>query len=459
MKIKKNHLRVIIICLFILQVLTCLSPPALSVGAQEEKAYFYRGVERQVLDNGLTIITLNRNDMPLVSINIFVNTGSINETEKTSGITHFCEHLFFRGTEKRTGTEIKWEIERLGGVFNAETSRDYTRYFVNVPSEFGLEALEIYCDSVRNANYTDESIEKERMVILEEYNLTRNSPATLLNDGIYNVAFTEHPYRKSVIGTVENIKRFNREDFLDYKNTFYTPENMVIVIVGNFDKTKYMSYIKKFFGDMPGGTPNRNISNITCPINNPNIVIDEKQFFSEKAYFVMGFKSPGFLDQQDVLAMDLLIFMLGQGKNSIMNRELKEKRKLVEDIGAHFLTSKEPGLVMFSTQIQASQAEQLKESIFTVLWNIKRGNFSDSDIERARNLLLKHFTYGNETNEGKAESLGFYEILGDMNFALNYKNLIRSVTKEDMVRTANKYFNDEYVLYILKPAAEKDSSR
>lgn len=453
----KNSIRIFMIFLVLFSI--SIAPIYAKETAKESDftPNFFKGVQKEVLSNGLTVITLERKDFPIVAVNIFVNTGGINEDEKTSGISHFCEHLFYRGTQKRTGIELKKEIEELGGVFNAETSKDMTRYHLTVPSEYGLQALEIYCDSAVNSNYEPESIEQERKVILEEYNLTRQNPAVIIRDKLYSLAFSQHPYVKSVIGTQETLKAFSRDDFLRYKKRFYSPENMTIVLVGNFNRNKYITFLKDFFKDIPGDQPTRSNHYANNALTCNKEVIEVGDFNSTMAFFTLAFRSPGILDREDVLAMDMIIFMLGNGKNSIFSRELNKKMKLVDDMNADYLTSRDPGLIIFSAQVPPEKIGVLKESVLKILEDLKQGNFSEEEMKKARNLLLKTYTYGNETCDGKADALGFYETLSDMDFALNYITKVENMKKEDIVRAANKYFGENYILYVMKPKPRRES--
>lgn len=234
--------------------------PDYAAASKVEVTNVFKNVKREVMPNGLTIITLQDPNSRLVSINFFVNTGSINENERIGGISHFCEHMFYRGSKELSGIDMKRAIENIGGTFNAETSRDYTRFFVNIPTEYGYDALKIYSDAFRNARYPEKAFEKEKQVILEEYNMTSDSPTQILFRKLYAMAFPMHPYGKDIIGTIDSIKNMSREDLLNYKHKWYTPENTIIVIVGNFDRSRYLSYIKNYFGDIPGGPPARFMS-------------------------------------------------------------------------------------------------------------------------------------------------------------------------------------------------------
>jgi zinc protease len=411
----------------------------------------FEGAKKETLPNGLTIISQVNPSSSLVSINFFIKTGSINEDNRTSGISHFCEHMFYRGTGQRSGVQMKAEIENLGGVFNAETSRDYTRYYVDIPSNFGLDALKIYCDALRNADYGTEQIDQERKVILEEYGLTKENPTVTMRDKIYALAFGSHPYGRSVIGSAETIKSFTRNDLLNYRSRWYSPQNISIVITGNFDREKYLVFLRSYFKDVPGSAREVAPDRTADGVKGGKEIVEEKPGISEVAYFLMCYPSPGIKDRDDVLAMDLLVFMIGQGKGSIFNRELNRNKKLVDEIGADYLTSREPGLIQFFTQVAPDNVEMLKESIFTILFKMKKGNFSDEDIERARNLLIRSYIYGAETSDGKADALGFYDCLCGMDFAVGYIDSIQKVKKDDVVRVANKYFGEDYYLYVMKP--------
>lgn len=452
-RLKNSILSILILLIICLHI----SPAYQKQAFADKKSYnIFKGVKREILDNGLTVITLEKKDIPLVSINIFVNTGSINESEQTTGISHFCEHLFYRGTEKRTGIQMKKEIEMLGGTFNAETSKDYTRFYVNIPSQYGLKALEIYCDSIRNASYMPECIKQERKVILEEYNLTRQNPMFIIQENLYSMAFSEHPYNRSVIGTKESIKSFRREDFIRYKETFYSPENLVIVIVGDFNREKYVKFVKSFFSDMPGGVRYRDNHYANIPLDEEREKIDVKKYPMKKAIFTMAYRSPGIKDFDDVLAMDILIFMLGQGENSIFNRELCKKKRIADGVSADYLTSKDPGLIVFSSEVPCDKIDTVKECLCGILSDIRQGKFTEKEMNTARKLLIKTYIYGNETNGGRADALGFYEVLGDMKYGVDYIDRINKLTKEDVIRVANKYFSQKYVVYIMKPAPRED---
>ncbi len=413
------------------------------------------GAKRVVLPNGLTLITLVVPDSRAVSINLFVKTGSVNENSAISGISHFCEHMFYRGTKSRKGIYVKRVIEGYGGKFNAETTRDYTRFFLDIPSQYAFDAFKIYCDALINADYPSDLVEKERKVILEEYRLTKENPAFDIQKVLYSNAFgKDSPYGRMVIGTEKTIKCISRDDLLIYKRKRYIPKNIVIVVVGNFNEEKFINYVKKYFGGIPSS--NSSSSPEVHPLSKKVEIEKTKPLPLKNDLFAVAFPSPGIKDWKDVVTMDVLTFMLGKGNKSLLNRVLCKEKKVAKSVNVEFYTSKYPGLVIFLAEVSPYKLKAFKDSLFSLIEDIKRGNFPDDDFQRAKQMLKKAYLYGLTTNDGKAQTLGFYQCLGDMNMAITYINDIESVSKEDVERVCKKYFSSHYIGYILKPKRWED---
>ena len=430
------------------------------------------------LKNGLTIITKDIKSSPLLSINIFVRAGSKDETVSTEGITHFCEHLFFRGTRSATGVEFKSSLESMGGVCNAETTKDYTRYYLNIPARHGMKGLKLMLDALQNAAFNEEEIEQERKVIIEEYKMTRESLMGILADGMYEMAFQEHPYRNPIIGTEKNLKSFKRADFLGFRQHFYSPEKLIFVIVGNCDEVKTIQAIVEAFKDIPPYAGREN----TLPVEKKQTEIREKTIFKgyDRTILVMGFHGPSVSDRQYIYATDLLCFMLGTGNSSILNRDLVTEKNLVKDISVNFLTQRDPGLIIIDASLKSSKdgppggkgkpfkprgrqskgqepqpkdknVEDVKQEILQVLKKVASGEFGEEDITRARNLLVNSYIFGSETNAGEASNFGFYEAIDSSEFARTYVRNVKKVKKEDLIAAAQKYLSGPYCSLIVKP--------
>lgn len=435
---RMRYLKRIIVLIYIISFFS-------SFAFAKENFLFYKKFR---LPNGMTVILKEDHSHPLVSVNIYVKASSLTEDEKISGISHFCEHMFYRGTHLRSGIQIKRGIETLGGATNAETNKDFTRYFVDIPSNYLKNILEILSDALINSKFSPSDIESERKVILEEYNLHSSSPLSCIYTDLYELAFEEHPYRMPVIGTRQNLESFKREDLLSYKNKFYVPQNISLVLVGDFDAQSILPVIKDYFGGMPSSgavSPSCKVRNITSS----KTKVEEKD--TSEPLMVIGYPTPGILEASAsiIYPLDILTFILGQGEGSIL-RQLKEKYK-ISMISADFITSKEPGLFIITASSGKEHFEKAKGAIFEEIEKLKGGELSDDDFQRGKNFLINTYIFQNETNSGKASTIGFYEAIYDSSFASYYLDRIEEVKKEDVLLAAKEIFSKNYTCIIYMP--------
>ena len=203
------------------------------------------------LDNGQTVIVQEEHSNPIVTIDTWVKTGSIDEDDNNSGVSHFLEHLFFKGTKAHPAGEFDKLLESKGAVINAATSKDYTHYYILLPSKFFDMALELHADMLLNPQIPRKELEKERKVVLEEIAKNENEPDRQLYENLNSLMYTSHPYKRKVIGNSKVIETIRREEILDYYNTHYAPSNMVTVIVGDVDTKQVLEKIGSNFVSEP----------------------------------------------------------------------------------------------------------------------------------------------------------------------------------------------------------------
>jgi zinc protease len=411
------------------------------------------GISHMVLSNGLTIITEEIKESSLVSINVYVKAGSKDEIQHTEGITHFVEHLFFRGTSSATGTEFKSSLESLGGICNAETTKDYTRYYINIPSRHIVKGLQLMIEGLMSARYDEREIEQERKVVLEEFKMTRENPSHIFQDLLCEMAYGDHPYKKPIIGTEKTIKSLKRNDFLEFRRRSYTPENLIFVVVGSFNGEKVTTSIAEAFKDIPRG---QSIESAGMEIKKP-AEVKEKTLEKpvEDIYLVMGFYGPSIKERNTIHATDVLCFMVGTGESSLLSRDLVEKKDILKEVEISFLTQKDPGLITLYAVLKTKDAQMARKEILSALERFASGEFSEDDMKRAKNLLINSTIFGAETNEGKASNLGFYEAIDSYEFAKDYTAKIANVTKEDLIRAAKMYFSPPYCALTIKPQPKK----
>ena len=413
---------------------------------------------REVLPNGVTVLISQALASPTVSVNIFVKVGSFEEDGDINGISHFYEHLFFRGTPRWPGYDFKRRLEALGGSTNAETTRDLTHFYVNLPKENAVSALEMMADAYINAELDPEAIDQERKAVLEEYNIGMDNPQRLVYDRLSALAYgSGHPYCVSVIGTESNIRRFQRADFQRFREVFYTPERTVVAIVGDVRPQDIMPAVRRQFGSFTrsSGRPLRRAAKISAPER----VVDEVMHKNIKHSMVLlGFPGPSVHDKPDIYRLDVASFLLGVGRGSIINRDVVDNGKALS-AGVDFLTQRFSGLILLYAVAPEDKIGEAREALLASADKLKRGEVSERDLRRAQNFLRGNFQLSNERNAGKAESLGFYASLGEESFPEDYCAQLDAVTVRDVQEAANKYFTDGYYAVTMKRAPEPEQKR
>lgn len=408
------------------------------------------GVTREVLPNGMSVIIQETHGSPTVSLNIFVRAGGLYETPETNGLSHFYEHMFFRGTPTRTGWQYKRAIEALGGTTNANTGRDFTHYYINLPADYAVQGLELLADALKNAELKNEGADLEREAVLEEYRIGLASPTRMLYEKLFNLAFTGHPYQRTVMGPEENLKKYNRMDFVAFKSKFYVPGRTSLVIVGDVRAEELKPQIRRLFGDFVGadaGDPKF----VLPPWPKEEVTFVQSNSLN-KAYVLLAFRGPSVKQRPDIYQADVMSFLLGMGQGSMLSKALVDK-KLADSVSVDFLTQREPGLIIGVAVGDGVNEAKMKKAMLATIERLKKGDFTEAELKRAKVLLSNTYKFGNETNSGKADSLGFYEAIDRMDFAVQYLAEVNKVDKKGVMAAANKYFTPGYYSVIARPGA------
>ncbi len=399
-----------------------------------------------VLDNGLTVIIKEVPATPIVAIDVWVATGSINEKEENNGISHFFEHMLFKGTEKRGAGEIDSAIDAMGARNNAATGKDFTHYYIITPSENFEEALEIQADAIMNSAFDPGEIEKERLVILEEKRRSLDNPMSLLFDALYELSYTEHPYRRPILGTMESVSGITRDDFLEYHEKYYVPSNMAVVIVGDVKAKEALERVKEAFKFEGLEIPPAQ-GEIEAQRGVKRLVIEKDV---NQAYMGMAFHGPS-IKEGDSYAMDMIAAVLGEGRSSRLNREIKEEKQLVNSVEAFFFSQKDDGLFFVTAAMKEENLERVEEEVLKMLIELKTEPPREEELNKAKTQIITQHAFNSETNIQQAQNFGYYyAVAGDYSLALEYPENIRRVTREDVRRVAEEYFGN-YSIAIVKP--------
>lgn len=401
------------------------------------------------LDNGLTVIVKENHAAPIVALDVWVATGAINEDEENNGVSHFFEHMLFKGTERRGVGEFDREIESLGGRNNAGTAYDFTHYYVVVSSKFFDEALDALSDVIMNSVFDADEIEKERLVVLEEKRRSLDAPMTVVFQTIYELSFPGHPYRRTVLGTMESISGLERDDFLTYYGEYYVPNNIAFVVVGDVDADEVIVKARDAFQDFKP----REISQRRYPVDLAQAGV--RRSVAERdvgqAYMGIAFLAPDIMSE-DYYALDVMATILGEGRSSRLYRRIREEEQLVTSIDGFYIAQRDAGLVMILATLNPGDLQRAEEEILAVVATLREEDLPQEELDKAKTQLITEYAYDTETNLDQTALLGYYQVVaGDYNLGLVYPDEIERVTAADVRDVALSYLTDEYSIVIVKP--------
>ena len=412
------------------------------------------GAKRFTLENGLTVILKEDHSAPVVAVQVWVKTGSANETPEEAGITHQIEHMIFKGTPTRNTGEIARTIETSGGRINAYTSFDRTVYFVEIDSARFDTALDVLLDAVQHSLFDPEELKKEKEVVLEEYRRSLDIPENQLSWAMMALSYQKHPYGRPIIGYEETILSFDREMILKYMDRWYTPENMVVVAVGDFEAAKALESIKMRVQDFPertGGGSSR-------PVEPPQTELRKtvKNARVQQVYLDLCWHIPA-LTHEDIYALDMLEVILGQGKTSRLYQGLKMKTHLAYHVSAGAYALADPSLFSVDATLHPEKLDQALAAIASEISEVTHTPVTPSELSKAKTMAEAAFVFGMEDMAGQARTLGFFQTMtGDMDNADDYLSRIKQVTADDILRVSRTYLVPENLsIGLMAPEGEK----
>ena len=406
------------------------------------------------LENGQTVVIQEVKSNPIVTLDTWIKTGSINENDENNGVSHFLEHLFFKGSTNHAPGEFDKILETKGAITNAATSKDFTHYYITIPSKDFDLALEMHADMLLHPLVPRKELEKERKVVIEEIMKDANSPNTLVYDNLVKMLYTTHPYRRKVIGTADIISTIHRDKILDYYNQYYNPSNMITVIVGDVDTKTALEKVKKDF-NAEYKKPQKNIYPQEKPLTSQAKIIVYSD--AQSGYMLIGFRGVK-IDAKDSYALDVLSTILGDGKSSVFYRNIKENKQLANSIGAVNTGFKDDGIFYISANFDPDKNEALENAIFEEIKTIQKNGITKEQLSLAKNIIERNTFYERESISNIASEIGYtFVTTDDIKFYENYLENIKKVSLEDVKRVANKYLGKEKsAVSIVLPDCKKD---
>ncbi|MBR1775912.1 insulinase family protein [bacterium] len=430
--------------------------------------FLTRDVEIYEQDNGHKIVLAHK-EGGMVNVSSWVKTGSINENDKNNGISHFLEHLMFKGTHKHKAGEFDHILEARGAIVNAATWKDYTFYYVTLPKgendeNFNL-AIELHADmmtdpvipdyemgapfDINDKNVTDK---RERHVVIEEIRMRKDQPWTKVYNATNHAMYTSHPYKRDVIGTPEIISQVPQQEIMEYYRTFYSPKNVTTIIVGDFDSEKVLNKVVKEFnwGERPE-PPARNIQP-DMPVEHP--VYIENTANINSSFMMFGFLGAQAKDLKNLIALEMLSIILGEGTSSRLYQNLIENidEPVFNVIDAENYAFRDGSNFFVQANFNTEYKDKAIELVKSEIEKLK-DSISEREINKAKKKLKSQFACEVETVSDIGETIGYYmTVCDDLALAEQYIPICESLTETDLKEAAKKYLNlNHAVISVLRP--------
>lgn len=406
----------------------------------------------KTLENGLEIVVVPlHNQSGVIETNVFYKVGSRNESMGKSGMAHMLEHLSFKSTHNLKAGEFDEIVKGFGGVNNASTSFDYTRYFIKSSVGNLDKSLELFAELMGNLALEDSEFQPERNVVAEERLWrTDNSPMGYLYFRFFNTAYVYHPYHWTPIGFMEDIQAWNIEDIRAFYETYYQPQNAIVLVSGDIEPSVVFESAKKHFGSLKNRTDSIPQVEAKEPKQDgERRVIVKKD--SQVEYLTMGYKIPNYLSK-DQVALSAIGEILSSGKSSIFQTELIDKQQIATSAYAYNMDLKDEGVFLIvAAARQGVSAESVEKEIYTILDRLKKGEISQEELEKVKINTRASFIYSLESAGDVAGLFGSYLVRGDINPLLNYEKELNALSVEKIKEVANTYFvQDSLSVVILK---------
>lgn len=411
---------------------------------------------KTTLKNGLKVLVEENHAARVVAAQVWVRVGSADETPPDAGLAHVHEHMLFKGTVKRKVGEIAADVEGAGGDINAWTSFDQTVYHVTIASREVDVALDILADAVQHSTFDADELSKELEVVLEELRRGNDTPSRVASEMLFRTAFTSHPYFRPVIGYVDTVSAFSRDQILAFYKKWYHPENMTLVVVGDVKTDDILKKAESLFEKRSNGAPvAQQGARAVEPAQRELRVVKKAQDIQETH---LSFAWHGTqLNHSDTPALDILSMVLGAGESSRLYKKIKRELELVNECYSYSYTPKDPGLIVVGAAIHGDKIEEAYRELLKETLRLRYENVEDAEIQKAKTNILSELVYQKETVQGIARKLGTFELVaGDTSFEQEYYEKIKTITPEHVRHIARKYLDaDHLTVSTLAPLAHE----
>lgn len=396
-----------------------------------------REVEVATLPNGIRIVTEQMPHVRSVSLGIWIGTGSRRENAEENGISHFIEHMVFKGTKNRSAEEIARSVDSIGGGLDAFTAKEMVSYNTKVLDEHLPLAFDVLADLVRNPLFRDDDIEKEKGVILEELKMEVDNPEYLLHEIFSSNFWKDHPIGKPILGTKETVQKFHREMLQEYYARVYSPANILITAAGNLSHSHIVELARKHFEDLEMSGP---VPADRAPVPHARLVFRNKTSL-EQMHLYMGVPSYA-LPHEDRFACYVLNTLLGGGMSSRLFQNIREKQGLAYAVYSELSMYSDTGCLAIYAGTSLEAARKVVDSIVHEFRDLKENLVPEEELRRAKDHLKGSFMLGLESTSSRMGNLARQELYFKRFFSLDdMVESIEKVTAEEVQRLAREFFD------------------
>lgn len=392
------------------------------------------------LPSGLRVLLVPLKNNQTVTVSVLVSAGSNHEKEERNGVAHFLEHMCFKGTKKRNNKDIAFELTSLGAEFNAFTSNEYTGYYAKAEKKHFAKIVDVLSDIYLNSVFDDKEIQKERGVIIEEYNMYQDLPQRQVIYNLLELMYPNTPAGRNIIGSKETINSIQRNDFIKFKNKYYNAKNTLVVVSGGIDTQKTVDLIKRSFKDISKKTSSTNMK-IVEKQSKPAVKLFTKK--TDQAHFILAFRAFSLYDKR-AWALNVLSSILGSGMSSRLFHEMRDNRGMCYYVRSNTVLERTYGLFAISSGVKIDRTEEAVTLILEEIKRLKTELVPEDELKKAKAYTSGSLVMGVERSDDYAEFYGFQELAKDKILSVKEQiKKIEAVTARDIKKLANEIFTDK----------------
>ncbi|SIQ67937.1 Predicted Zn-dependent peptidase [Domibacillus enclensis] len=402
-------------------------------------------IKRFTCKNGVTIVTEEMSTVRSAAIGIWIATGSRDESPALNGVSHFLEHMFFKGTDTLSAKEIAESFDSIGGQVNAFTSKEYTCYYAKVLDNHADHALNVLADMFFHSKFDTDELEKERNVILEEIKMYEDAPDDIVHDLLSSAAYGNHPLGLPILGTEKTLAGFTRDTLKEYMYNMYTPDRVVISIAGNITED-IVKKAEALFGEYEGGK-----APVMEPVSDFRYEKKSRSKETEQAHLCLGYEGISIGDK-DIYNLIVMNNIIGGSMSSRLFQEVREERGLAYSVYSYHSSYKDTGLITFYGGTGAEQLDELYATIIESIELVKKEGLTQKELHNSKEQLKGSLMLSLESTNSRMSRNGKNELLLKRHRTLDeVVSLIDGVTKERVDELAVELFDKPFSASLISP--------